>query len=209
MVAPFPAIENRIVLRGVSWDIYQSLRADEENYHLRMTYDHGALEIMLPSQKHERIGYLLGRMIDQWTLFRKIDIVAGRNTTFSRKDLEHGLEPDNCYWVTNEKVMRGIDDVDLARDPPPDLVIEVDVTHSSIPKLPIYAALRVPEVWHWTHDLLQVLRLDTSGEYQPRKGSAELRGFPFANAVPIIVEREGKSDTSVVQQFIRALKSRR
>ena len=43
--------------------------------------------------------------------------------------------------------VRGLKRIDLRRDPPPDLVIEVDVTHSSVPRMPIYAALGVPEVW--------------------------------------------------------------
>ena len=116
-------LERRIVLYGVSWATYQSLRNAEENYHLRMTFDHGALEIVSPSRKHERISYLLGRMIDQWTLHRKVEIAAGRNTTFSRKDLKSGLEPDNCYWIRHESMMRGKDSVNLLVDPPPDLVI--------------------------------------------------------------------------------------
>lgn len=209
MIAAREYPERRVFLGGVSWETYQSLRRAEENSNLRMTFDRGALEIVSPSRKHEHVSYLVGRMIDQWTFVQKIDIAAGRNTTFARRDLERGLEPDNCYWITHEKIMREKDEVDLRFDPPPDLVLEVDITRSSIPKLPIYAALGVPEVWHWKLDALEVLRLDSQSAYQAKKGSVELRGFPLAAATKLLALRSGKSDTAVIQEFMRTIKSRR
>lgn len=202
-------LDRRFFLRGVSWETYQALRGADENYNLRMTYDHGALEIVSPSRQHEHVSYLIGRMIDQWSLRHKIEIGAGRNTTFSRQDLKRGLEPDNCYWITHEKVMRDKDDVDLLVDPPPDLVLEVDVTSSSIPKLPIYAALGVPEVWRWQYEAIEPLRLDSHGKYQMKKGSIELKKFPLSLAASLIVQRVGRSDTEVIREFIRAIRPRR
>jgi Uma2 family endonuclease len=209
MIAPRGELEKRMFLGGVSWTTYQQLRRAVENRNLRMTYDHGALEIVSPSRKHEQISYLVGWMIDVWAISRKIEIGVGRNTTFSRRDLDSGLEPDNCYWITNEKLIRDKGDVDLRVDPPPDLVLEVDVTRSSIPKLPIYAALGVPEVLHWKQGVLEVLRLDEHGKYQPCQGSVELPRFPLAVAAKLVVDRAGKSDTAVIQKFIRAIKPRR
>jgi len=201
--------ERRVLLGGVSWETYQSLRRAEENCNLRMTFDRGAMEIVSPSRKHEQISYLVGWMIDVWAVFHRIDVAVGRNTTFGRRDLNRGLEPDNCYWISHEELMRDKDEVDLRFDPPPDLVLEVDITHSSIPKLPIYAALGVPEVWHWKLDALEVLRLDADEQYRTRKGSAELPRFPLAVAAKLLIERTGKSDTAVIQEFIRAIKPRR
>jgi Uma2 family endonuclease len=211
MIAIEEQTEWRIVLHGVPWDTYQTLRNADENYHLRMTYDRGALEIVSPSRKHESISYVLGRMIDQWTLRHKIHIAAGRNTTFSRKDLERGLEPDNCYWITHEREIRRKDNVDLRFDPPPDLVLEVDVTSSSIPKIPIYAALGVPEVWHWNDDdKLEVIRLSSSGDYRAVRQSRELPKFPLKLAVMLVLDRHDMSDTELISQFIKSIrKSRR
>jgi Uma2 family endonuclease len=209
MIARNEPLEKRVYLGGVTWETYQALRQADENVHLRMTYDRGALEIVSPSRKHEQVSYLIGRMIDQWTLLHEIDIAAGRNTTFNREDLDRGLEPDNCYWISHEEAVRYQDEVDLHRDPPPDLVLEVDVTRSSIPKLPIYAALGVPEVWHWKLGTLEVLRLDAVGQYRPRKGSAELPRFPLATASKLLQDRAGRSDTAVIQTFVRSIKSRR
>jgi Uma2 family endonuclease len=210
MIALTEQLERRILLHGISWETYESLRDAEENYHLRMTYDRGALEIMSPSRKHERISYLVGRMIDQWTLFRKIEIAAGRNTTFRRQDLKRGLEPDNCYWVTHEPQMRSKDNVDLRFDPPPDLVLEVDVTWSSIPKMPIYAALGVPEVWHWNDkDVLEVLRLGKGKKYKACPDSHELPKFPFAIATELIGQRYSIGETAIIAQFIKSIRKTR
>jgi Uma2 family endonuclease len=202
-------LERRVFLGGIAWETYQSLRNAAENSNLRMTYDHGALEIVSPSRKHEQVSYLIGSMIDQWVLRYKIDMAAGRNTTFSRLDLDQGLEPDNCYWFRHEREIRDKSEVNLQIDPPPDLVLEVDVTRSSIPKLPIYAALGVPEVWQWRLDALEVFRLNAQQQYVPKKGSVELRQFPLALVAKLLQEREGKSDTTVIQEFIRGIRPTR
>ena len=46
--------EARNVLYEVAWHTYVELRENPENYHLRMTYDQGTLEIMSPSPRHEK-----------------------------------------------------------------------------------------------------------------------------------------------------------
>ncbi len=48
--------EQRVLLRDISWGLYQTLRDNERNWSARMTYDRGALEIMSPSAKHESGG---------------------------------------------------------------------------------------------------------------------------------------------------------
>jgi len=205
-IAP-QTFEHRTLLHDVPWETYQSLREANPSGHLRMTYDRGELEIMSPSRKHERIAVLIGRMIDQWTMHKHVAVGAGRNTTFSRKDILKGLEPDNCYWITHELEIRDKDEVDLTIDPPPDLALEVDITRSSLSKVPIYQALGVPELWRWRFDSLEVFRLDDAGEYQAQPRSSELPGFPLALAVQIVRDRHDKSDTELIKDFIGLLKS--
>lgn len=209
MIIAKEQLEGRIVLQGISWEMYESLRDADENCHVRMTYHRGALEIVSPSRKHEQVSYLLGRMIDQWTLQRKIEIAAGRNTTFRREDLACGLEPDNCYWIRHEKAMRGNEEVDLSVDPPPDLVVEVDVTSPSVSKMPIYLALGVPEIWHWEDERLQVLRVVRRGAYRARTTSKELPGFPISVAEDVLKGRFKQGDTSLIARFIRKIRSQR
>jgi Uma2 family endonuclease len=63
-----------------------------------------------------------------------------------REDLACGFEPDACFYLDHADAIAPDRPLDLAVDPPPDLVVEVDITRSSLDKFPIYAALGVPEV---------------------------------------------------------------
>src|SRR4051812_35754367 len=90
-----------IVLRGVSWDVYESLlgQLERAGQHLYLTYDRGNLEIMPPSPFHERYKTILGRMIETMSVELDIPIVGLGSTTCRREDLKRGLEPDECYYV--------------------------------------------------------------------------------------------------------------
>ncbi|HEY3965571.1 MAG TPA: Uma2 family endonuclease [Planctomycetaceae bacterium] len=188
-------------LRKATWDEYVKLRDDDEYRHTRMTYDRGDLELMSPSKLHERVGYLIGRAVDVFTMKRKIAIQSCRTTTFRREDLLRGLEPDNCYYVQNESVVRSRDEVDLTIDPPPDLAIEVDVTRRVINRPAIYAALRVPELWRWHDDRLQILVLRRSGEYAKASKSLALPGFPIDRLVEMIDQRTLFDETTLLRKF--------
>ncbi len=50
--------------------------------------------------------------------------------------------------------------LDFATDPPPDIAVEIDVHHESLSKFPIYAALGVPEVWHFDGQQLTIHQLE-------------------------------------------------
>jgi Uma2 family endonuclease len=136
----------KIVLSAVSWDIYAALRELSENDGKFMTYDGGQLEIMTHSKFHERVAQLVARFVDEWTVANDISIASCGNLTFQRKDLEKGLEPDKCYYIQHESFARGEDEFDFLKDPPPDLVLEVDHTAKSLKKMPIYLAMGVPEL---------------------------------------------------------------
>jgi len=121
-----------------------------------------------------------------------------------RWDLLKALEPDLCYWVTNLEHVREKDVIDLTIDPPPDLALEVDVTRQSIPKLPIYQALKVPEVWRW-HNGLDIRCLDNSGNYIVSTESSVLPGFPFKLAEEFIQRRHKVGENALVEQFEKAI----
>src|SRR5450759_997473 len=87
------------------------------------------------------------------------------STTWKRSDLAKGLEGDECYYIQHEQQVRGRDDLDLRRDPPPDLVVEVDITHHAMERLGIYAAMGVPEVWRFDGEKIEFLALE-GGEYR-------------------------------------------
>ena len=94
-----------------------------------------------------------------------IPIRSGGSTTFKSQILKKGLEPDECYWIANEHLVRGRLDLDLEVDPPPDLAVEVEITRSVLNRMGIYASLRVPEVWRSDGDQIIVEQLQADGTY--------------------------------------------
>src|SRR5215470_13583754 len=149
-----------LLLHEVSWAEYEDLLALlPDNPRFRLSYDRGILQIMTLSPPHERLKLLFTPLLTVLTEELNLNLVGLGSTTFGRIEAARGLEPDNCYYIQQAERMAGQDSIDLATDPPPDLVVEVDITHPSLDKFPIYASLRVPEVWRHDGDTLQVLCL--------------------------------------------------
>lgn len=165
-----------IVLDNVSWELYEHLLKEIGNRPIRLTYDHGDLEIMSPLPEHEASKKAIARMIE--TLAEELDlpIAALGSTTFRRKLKQRGLEPDECYYVRNYRAVRGKRRISLPRDPPPDLAVEIDITTRSVERLPIYAALGVPEVWRYDGRQVHCLLLGDDGEY---RASGTSLAFPM------------------------------
>jgi Uma2 family endonuclease len=169
------AIE-RFVFRGVGWTGYQSILKMVENRRVRVTYDRGDVELMASLAIHERYKHLIGRMIDTIAEELEIQAVAVGSTTFNHEELDRGLEPDECYYLTSAARVRDWKRIDLEVDPPPDLAVEVDVTVSSLNRLGIYAALGVTEVWRFDGESMTVFLLQENRNYIPTETSA---AFPF------------------------------
>jgi len=173
-VAIAPQQHEHVILHPVSWSTYEALLADLESQPgKRLTYDRGALEIVVPLPPHEQYKGQLGRIIETVTEELNIYICNLGQTTWKRQDLAQGLEADECYYIQNESVVRDKSSFDLTVDPPPDLVIEVENTRHAIARLPLYAALGVPEVWRYDGATLTIYHL-TAGRYQARETSSAL-----------------------------------
>lgn len=175
------SLPEHVVLHDVSWELYTSLLREAEERHLRLTYDDGTLEIMSPLPKHESRKTLVGRMIETMTEELDIPISSFGSTTFRRKKLRKGAEPDECYYVQNEPVVRGRSDIGLKKGPPPDPAVEVDDRRRLVKKEPIYAALGVPGVWRLERKGLVSLWRTDEGGYEPHAAS---RAFPFLAMLP-------------------------
>jgi Uma2 family endonuclease len=172
--------EQRVVLHNVSWETYEHILAEHSDCSSpRFTFDHGELEIVTLSPEHERYNRRIADLIG--VLADEMDVEAEDlgSTTFKRQELERGFEPDSCFYVENIERVHGKDRIDLAVDPPPDLVVEVDITSPSISKLPIFAEFGVPEVWRFDGERLSILRL-RRGNYQPADASEVFPGVSAA-----------------------------
>lgn len=160
MATVLSAPEQRIVLRNVSWATYESLLADHlDASSPRFTFDQGWLEIMSPSSEHEELSHVITLLVNVLAEEMNIDVRGFGSTTFRRADLARGFEPDSCFYIQNVERISGKSKLDLANDPPPDLVIEIDITSPSINKLPLYAQVGVPEVWRYESARLIILKL--------------------------------------------------
>jgi Uma2 family endonuclease len=173
-----------IVLHRVGWHDYEAMLRIVGERPIRITYDRGSMEVFLPSFGHNGDAYLLGRMVEFLTEELDISIVGGDTTTLKRQDLDRGAEPDKCYWFGDHaRRVRGKRQLDLGQEPPPDLVIEVDVTRTSLDRLKIFAAMGVPEVWRSSTRTLQFLHLRADGTYRPQATSRTFPGLAVSSAL--------------------------
>jgi Uma2 family endonuclease len=165
-----------VILEGVSWATYERLLADvDDSNALRCAYNQGTLEIMTPSFDHERLNRLLAELVAAIATGLDLDYEQAGSTTFKREDVGRGFEPDSCFYLAHAETVRGQRRIDLATDPPPDLVLEIDITHPSLDKLPIYAAVGVPEVWRYDGNRIVLYGLTTQG-YEELNVSLGLAG---------------------------------
>jgi len=152
--------EERFVLHDVSWETYEQILKNYEDRSVpRFTYDQGELEIMSPSLPHEEASEILSLLVNIICEERQLDVRGLGHVTHKRADLLKGVEPDGCFFIQNVEAIVGASDLDLMLLPPADLVIEVDISSPSVAKVPIYAAIGVPEIWHFENDDVRFLRL--------------------------------------------------
>lgn len=172
--------QQKVILHGVTWDTYERLLAEhQDSSSTRFAYDRGTLEIMILSLRHERLKHLLATLVEIVAEEMQIDIEGAGSTTFRREDLERGFEPDACFYIINAERIRQKDEIDLTIDPPPELVIEIDISSPSLSKFPIFAALGVAEVWRYDGAQVGIFCLAT-GEYVAASESAALPGVTGA-----------------------------
>lgn len=152
--------EQRLTLNDVSWETYEKLLdAFGEHRAVRFHYDQGVLELMVPLEAHESPSDLTGIFITTLVVESGMNLKCLASTTLRREKLDRGAEPDKCYYIQNEPLVRGRT-VNLETDPPPDLVVEIDITHTDIDKNALYAAMGVPEFWRFDGSVLQIYRLE-------------------------------------------------
>ena len=192
-----------IVLDGVSWELYEHLLKEIGDRPLRLTYDNGELEIMSPLPQHEMGKIAIGDMIK--AILDECDIprLALGSTTFRRRLKKKGLEPDDCFYIKSRALIAGKKRINVPKDPPPDLAVEIDVTSRSIPRLPIYAALGVPEIWRYDGKSLECLVL-RGGDYATSEFSLTFPKLRVADLRQFIRIAEEKCDQTAALKAFRA-----
>ena len=201
MTATLIQSPDRVVLQNISWQSYQSLIRDfAQEPAIRLTYDHGTLEIRMPLDPHETFKKLIGRLIEAATEELDLEIRSLGSRTCDREDLASGLEPDQCYYIQNEPQVRGIEQIDLTQLPPPDLAVEIDITSSSLNRFAIYKALGVPEIWRYDGSHLEIHVLQDD-EYVNQSNSRALTLLTAADILRFLTSHQTLGENALVKQF--------
>jgi Uma2 family endonuclease len=193
--------ERRVFLSNIRWPTYLALLDDLGEHRGRLTYDQGRLEIVSPSKKHEHLKRLVGRLIEALTEELEIAIQSVSSTTLNREDLAKGVEADECYYVQNEAAVRTQEEIDLTRDPPPDLVVEIEVSRRLIPRAPIYAAMGIPEIWRYDGTHLRVGHLQPGEQYVDADESTVFPMLPMPELARHLALRDRMDETQLVRTF--------
>lgn len=204
-----PIREGKVLLQGVSWSTYQALVWDlAEKPNKRLTYDNQWLEIMTPRPEHEANKRLLGRIVEATTEELGLEIYSLGSTTWSREDLQKGLEPDECYYITSEAQMRGKTQIDLMVDPPPDLAIEIDITSSSLDRLKIYANLGVKEIWRFDGEQLSIY-IEEGKVYQVQSHSKVLPILNQTKLLELLRNHDQLGENALIKKLRNWLRKQR
>lgn len=188
---PDADIDQKVHLHGVTWNDYQVLlKARGESSSVRIAYNGRTVELMSPSDPHERIKTMIARLLEAWALATDFPLNGIGSWTLKSKLLKVGIEPDECYILGNRRARV------------PDLAIEVAWTHGGLDKLAIYQALQVREVWVWEAGRITVHRLGKNG-YARRERSALLPQLDLAHLAGFL---DRDDQTAAVRAYLRSLR---
>ncbi|CAC5340866.1 MULTISPECIES: Uma2 family endonuclease [Planktothrix] len=193
---------DRVVLYNISWQQFENLLIDlGQTRAARIAYDNGTFEIMTPLPEHEYYKEAIGISIQDIAEELDINYESYGSTTWKREVRLAGIEPDNCFYFQNEAKIRGRLEFNLNQDPPPDLALEIDMTHKSLNRFPIYARLGIPEIWCYDSGELKIYQLqqETYGEVETSSVFPMLR----VQEIPTIIEQYRLDGKLAVRRAIR------
>lgn len=201
-------LEMPSLVHGLTWAEYRKFLDALGDLNLRHTFSQGTLEMMSPRKDHDWYVTMIGRMVELLALELNVEIQSVGSTTLFGDSAERSVQPDEAYYVAHEAVVRGKKQFDPQRDPPPDLIVEVDVTNSCVPRLPVFAAIKIPELWRFTGGKMHFHGLERTGGYQELLHS---RAFPMvtpADFDEVLGQSETVSENELVRSFVRRVRAR-
>jgi Uma2 family endonuclease len=158
--------EKRLTFRNLDWVAFKQVQhLLAQGNHARFSYADGLLEITMPLESHERFALLFEIFIRVLVIEMGLKVKSMRSTRLDREDLLKSAEPDNGYYIQHYAQVAD-HEVDLNHDPAPDLVVEIDITHTDLNKNELYANLGVPELWRFNGREWQILTLLDQGGTQ-------------------------------------------
>jgi Uma2 family endonuclease len=196
-----------LVIHDFTWADYERLLNDlVDRPHLRVSYDRGKLEIMSPLPEHEVYIRFIDDLVRAVSDALGVELEKLGSTTWKSRRLARAVEPDACYYVASAERIIGKRTIDLETDPPPDVVVEIDVTNESLAKFTIYAALGVPEIWRYDGKSAQFYALN-EGSYLGIPESRFLRGLTSVMLAEALEQSKKDGQTTALAAFRRRLQS--
>lgn len=192
-----------ILMTGLTWAQFEQLLDDAgDNRRHRLTYYKGTLEITMPSDTHEFITRMVDALISILCEEMGLNLKTLGSTTLKAQQLDSGPEADNEYYIQNEPLIRG-KKIDLAQDPPPDLVVEIDITHSNLNKKEMYRQMGVPEFWSYSGKTQQLTFHVLEDDYVEHDTS---RTFPLMapNTLEAFIERCDQEGELAAKRWFRS-----
>jgi len=167
-----------LILHGITWEEYEELlERFNQTPHLRFTYDQGTLSIMPISQEHDLYKDFIHDLVRQLSVELRLPLRSFGSGTIRKESIDRGTEPDCSFYIQSLPLIGQKKKPDFQTDPPPDLVVEVDISHSSLAKLPLYAKFGIPEIWVYDEQKLSIYCLEDHN-YVPAFNS---RALPMLN----------------------------
>jgi Uma2 family endonuclease len=150
------------VIYGVSWEMYESLVEKYWGENMpRLTYDSGIMEVeVVNSAEHEEESQNLSLLLQTILIELEVEHKCFGSTTFSKKTIRKGFEPDKCFYINSLEKIAGKSNFGIENEIPPDLIIEINRASSSVPRMPVFAAFGVKEVWRFNKDEVRFYNLE-------------------------------------------------
>jgi Uma2 family endonuclease len=204
-----PIAENIVFLNPVSWETFNQLLEELGNKRSqRLAYDKGHLEIMTPLGEHENSNRFIESLIFIITDELGLNLKKFGSLTLKSQVFKQGVEPDSCYYLKNEPQVRNKQNLDLASDPPPDLVLEIDITSTSLNKFSIYGNLKVPEIWQYNGQELIVFILKPESKKYQKVTNSQVFPFLEINLIPQLIRKSLEvGETRALREFRQWVRS--
>jgi Uma2 family endonuclease len=198
--------EQHLVLDGISWDQYVTINdALPDRGGLRMIYIDGSLTFLTLSRRHDWFEDYFDKIVMVVALQCGIEYAVAGSATFRAEGQKVGVEGDRTYYFgPNAEIMGGPLDIDLSTQPPPDLAIEVEVTHPADKAIATYARLGVPEVWRFDvrRKTVEFLLLGEDGTYHT---AARSRGLSPLGPEDVLGQLRLAEETASISRWFAQL----
>jgi Uma2 family endonuclease len=198
-----PPGADQSVCMPATWEIYEGLlRTRGDKSRPRYIFCDGRLTAVSPGEYHESWKSRLGSLIE--ILFDQLEVdsyALGSVTLRASRESRAGVEADETFYLTNIEKVAGKKDLIMGEDPPPDLVVEVVVSHPEQDALEVYRRFGVREVWVCKDGGLEFLVLGPDGRYEPSPTSALVPCVIADELAPWVYRVDPRGDRYIRREF--------